>query len=59
MQLCMKHKTLEWKEIEAGRLRPPKKKNLLDETLQEEECGVVRLPPCQGALNLSTCDLGK
>lgn len=48
------HKTVEWKEIEAGRLRPPKKKNP-DETLQEEECSIVRLPLCRGALDLSPC----
>lgn len=41
----------EWKEIEAGRIRPFKerRKKMLDEGLQEKECGVVRLPPCRGA----------
>lgn len=64
MQPCMKHKTVEWKETEAGRLRPEKKgerkKNHLDESLQGVECCVVRLPACRGALSLSPwCDSGK
>ena len=57
-------------EIEAGRLRPEeegegkkkkRKKNLVDESLRGEECGLVRLPACRGTFPyalLPGCDFG-